>query len=489
MMDVLSARGIDVELADRYGLESRFPAAGGEGAERLVFPVMWEDQVVKRKLWTPPAPGEAKGKWAADKGGRRLPFNADVLRDDSLIGMPLVITEGEFDALATIQCGHLRTISAPDGAPTEPVSNPADSKAYAWIEELRPYLTPERVSEIVLAVDDDAPGAALLHDLSVLFHRSRCKYVRYPRLRADKVLSCKDMNRTLMDYGAKGVEAVLERAKWLRIEGVMRMSEAPPVPPPTIYELNPQRWRLLADHLKPMLGTLWVVTGIPNFGKTTWVSDVLNDVAFDNDLTIAWASFEQKPQTHHRRNLRRWFCSGPEHEADRGLLAAADAWIEARHVFIVPTEDEDADLMWLVDRMETAVRRYGAKVLVIDPWNEVEHGRRPGETETEYTNRAVRLLKRFADRFQVLVVLVAHPTKSVKDADGTFRMPTLYDISGSANFYNKCDVGIIVHRPNGEETHVKVGKVKFQDIMGVPGTVAMHYSKDANRFIETERVA
>jgi hypothetical protein len=51
-----------------------------------------------------------------DAGAPRSFWNEDVLRDSSLAGEPLVITEGEFDALAAIQAGFLRTISVPDGA-------------------------------------------------------------------------------------------------------------------------------------------------------------------------------------------------------------------------------------------------------------------------------------------------------------------------------------------------------------------------------------
>jgi twinkle protein len=65
---------------------------------------------------------------------------------------------------------------------------------------------------------------------------------------------------------------------------------------------------------------------------------------------------------------------------------------------------------------------------------------------TEYVGRAIKALKRFARKFQVHLIVIAHPTKSTKDGDGKYRMPTLYDISDSANWYNKCDLGIIVHR-------------------------------------------
>jgi twinkle protein len=126
---------------------------------------------------------------------------------------------------------------------------------------------------------------------------------------------------------------------------------------------------------------------------------------------------------------------------------------------------------------------------VIDPWNELEHDRRQNETETEYIGRAIRRLKRFAKSFQVHVAVVAHPTKSVKDADGNYKMPTLYDISGSSNWYNKADLGVIVHRVNEDDTIIKVQKSRYHDILGTPGEVVMHFSKDQRCFIEQDRAA
>ena len=57
----------------------------------------------------------------------------------------------------------------------------------------------------------------------------------------------------------------------------------------------------------------------------------------------------------------------------------------------------------------------------------------------------------FAKAFKAHVCVVAHPTKSAKDADGNYKMPTLYDIAGSANFYNKADLGVVVPRDAGDQ--------------------------------------
>lgn len=485
-MDWLQARGLDVELADRMGIAS----VKRDGGDCMVLPFLRSGEPVRRK-YRRLVPVDGRPNWSADKGGMRIAYNEDCLRDDSLINQPLIITEGEWDCIAAIQAGFPRTISVPDGAPPPGERSKDDLEAgskYAWLDAILPFLTKERVPEgIIIAADGDENGAAMLQDLSVLLGRARCKFLTYPKAGKDRGRErCKDLNEVLEDYGAKGVVGTINRAEWLRVDGVYRMSELPPLAPMVIYEI---RHRLFGENFKVRLGDFSVWTGTPGFGKTTAVTDVYNGVAQDHDIRIGWASFEQEPQRDHKRALRSWFCGQPEHTLDQHQLAAADAWIDRQHVFLVPREDEDASFEWLVEKMEVAAVRFGVKIFVIDPWNEIEHARERDETETEYIGRAIRHLKRFAKAFRVHIAVVAHPTKSVKDADGNYKMPTLYDISGSSNWYNKADLGVIIHRTNEDDTVFKTQKSRYHEIIGRPGEVRMHYSKDERRFIEQDRIA
>lgn len=483
MLATLEGRGIDVELASKLGLD----CIQRDGGEALIIPFVRDGQIVRRKYRFF---DREEGRWTQDKGGQRIAFNEDCLRDESLLSQPLIITEGEFDALAAIQCGFARTISVPDGAPPPGDRTLEDLEAgakYEWLKDIRPFLTKDRVPEIIVAADGDENGAALLQDLSVLLGRFRCKFLTYPRARDPEARGrerLKDLNEVLQDYGQKGVVETVTRAQWIRVEGVYRMSELPPLPVQQVFE---PRHTLFRENFKVRPGDFSVITGTPGFGKTSFANDVFCGIAVDQELVIAWASFEQEPQRDHRRSLRAWFAGRPEHQLDTHDMAAADRWIDRQHVFLVPGEDDDATLEWLLDRMEVAVVRHSAKIIVIDPWNEIEHCRRHSETETEYIGRAIRSLKRFAKAFRVHICIVAHPTKSTKDGDGNYKMPTLYDISGSANWYNKADLGVIVHRENEDYTLIKVQKSRYHEIIGVPGEVRMSYSRDERKFIEIER--
>lgn len=490
VMEMLDARGLDVEGLWRLGIN---PARGATGSNVLQIDFRRDGKVLRSKFKRMgECPEGAPRYWQEPKGGVKMAWNEDCLRDPALASMPLIITEGELDAATAIQCGFLRTISVPDGAPPPGERSAEDltaSRKYDWLDEIAPFITKEAAPEIIIAADGDENGGALLQDLSVLLGRFRCKFLTYPLAKDPEARGrerLKDLNEVLEDYGAEGVQKTIARATFLKIDGVHKMSELPNLPPQIIYEVRHPRFR---EMFKFRLGDVSVWTGTPGHGKTTVLNDCVNGIVTDHDIVAAWASFEQEVQVDHRRSLRTWFCEIPAYRAGFDQIAEADAWIERHHVFIVANEDEDADLDWLLDKMAVSVSRHGAKIIIVDPWNELEHGRRNGETETEYIGRALRAIKRFARAFRVHVCIVAHPSKSVKDEKGNYKCPTLYDISGSANWFNKCDLGVIVHRQSATDTLVKVQKSRYHEIIGRPGEVLMQFCADDRRFRETEKLA
>lgn len=464
----LEARGLCPETATLYGIGS--PVRGG-GGDAIAIPFVRDGKTVNTKFRT-----FAPKKFWQTAGGVQCAWNEDTLRDDTLRDQPLIITEGELDALAAICAGYPRVISVPGGAPAP--GSKDDGARYRWIDEIRPLLALERVKEIILAVDNDAPGAQLLHDLSLRLGRYRCKFVTYPKQQGEEH-RLKDLNEVLQIYGPPGVRATISRAQFLKVDGIFRMSELPPVPDVPIYDIGIPKLR---DHYKARLGDFAVWTGIPSHGKSSLVNDVCCRLAQAHGLVTAFASFEQSPQRDHRRNLRTWYCRRPVQHCDSREIREADAWIDRQFSFVVPGEDDDVTLDWMLDKLEAAVVQHAAKVVVIDPWNELDHARRKDETQTEYVGRAIKTLKRFARTMCVHLIVVAHPAKQQKDPQtGDYRMPTLYDISDSAHWYNKADLGVVVHR-TAISTQIRVAKSRYHDEIGTPGEVEAQFQFDQRRY-------
>ncbi len=87
--------------------------------------------------------------------------------------------------------------------------------------------------------------------------------------------------------------------------------------------------------------------------------------------------------------------------------------------------------------------------------------------------------------YDVHVWFIAHPAKMYKDKDGTLPIPSLYDIAGSANWVNKADIGVVVHRPNPEDiygnTEIYIRKVRFKE-NGRIGMCILSYDRETGRY-------
>src|SRR5690606_20496169 len=90
-------------------------------------------------------------------------------------------------------------------------------------------------------------------------------------------------------------------------------------------------------------------------------------------------------------------------------------WVDQMFRTMAPIEtadfEDDYTMAGIRAAIEEAALRHDCKWVVIDPWNEIEHIWRVNETETAYTNGALRDLKRLTRMLQIALIIVAHPTK------------------------------------------------------------------------------
>lgn len=459
----LTARGLDAEIVSRHGIVSCEPRASDRDGVWIEIPTIIGGKVVKRKYRTLSDPKH----FDAQPGGENQFWNFEVLLDRSLDDQPLIITEGELDAVAALQAGFARVVSVPNGAPKEqtPLEQDQDGRRYQFLHAAKPLLADTR--EIILATDNDGPGIALMNDLAVRLGKARCKWLQYPR-------DCKDLGDALRHYGSKGVTKTIARAQWVKVDGIYRMSELPPLPERRVYDVG------LPWMIRP--GDFCVMTGIPSAGKSTVLNEVAGRLAVQYGLGTAFASFEQQPQVDHRRNLRAWYARKPVHEQSLAETRAADEWIDRHFSFIVPGDDDDVTLSWLIERVSAAVVQHGSRVVIVDPWNEMDHLRPADLTLTEYVGFAIKEFRRMAKKFQVHVIVAAHPAKMKRDKEGNYPVPSLYDISDSAHWANKPELGVVVFRPNDHETVFRLVKSRYHEILGKPGDYTATYSPYDKRF-------
>ncbi|HMG15093.1 MAG TPA: hypothetical protein VK590_06585, partial [Saprospiraceae bacterium] len=93
---------------------------------------------------------------------------------------------------------------------------------------------------------------------------------------------------------------------------------------------------------------------------------------------------------------------------------------------------------------------------LIDAWNKLDHQRSDTRmSETDFISKELDRLLNFIEIQDLFCQIIAHPTKMERKQGGNYRRPGLYDIKGSSAWYEKADIGVIVHRDKWEKTNRK----------------------------------
>lgn len=457
--------GIDPETAINAGVYS-------EGQE-ICYPTYISETVVNLKYR-----GRGK-KFRQAPDGQQAFYNGNAIDLAIQEKMPLLIVEGENDALSALESRYAWTVSVPCGAPAKEMefySIEEDNKfQFLWNDMSKL----KQIPKFILAGDADEPGRVLNNELVKRLGAENCKFIEYPD-------GCKDLNDVLVKHDATKVVELINRAKDYPVVGLYRPDEFPPMPKEQKVPYSTGYGYEHDHHLKLMLGKFMVVSGYPGHGKSEWTDGLVLNLAKKYGWRVCVCSTEIDNEEYQentiRRYLRRPLDRVGEHEPQKAL-----DWYNNHYRFIsnATMDDLELSLEKLIELAEIAILRDDCRVVLLDPWNEIEHCRKGNESETEYTGRAIRMLKKLAKQYGVLVIVVAHPAKP--ETKGKIQTPNLYSISGSANWANKADYGVMLHREDleGRSTTVSVVKVKRHGAMGYLGDITVELDDHTKSFKET----
>jgi twinkle protein len=182
-------------------------------------------------------------------------------------------------------------------------------------------------------------------------------------------------------------------------------------------------------------GQFTIVTGIAGHGKSTFLLNVIANVARDHNI----ASFLYVPE-NEGHILEKMRLIWGEHQG-WDAFTASQCFVQSAMPDCYDSVPKTLD--WVLDRAVIGVERDNVGLLLIDPWNELERAKPKDMMLTDYIGQCLMYLKQFCRAMNVAVILVAHPTKAGVHEGKT---PTLADVEGSMNWYNKCDNGLIVVR-------------------------------------------
>lgn len=475
LTDWFSKRGIPESVVKRNKISYGEHFIAGKTVSCIKFPFYRDGKVINIKYRS------ADKQFAQEKDAEKIYFGLDDIKD----APKTVIVEGEMDKLALEVAGYMNVVSVPDGAVKafkDGVIDPAQDTKFSYVWNCWKELEGK---EIILAVDNDGPGDALAEELARRYGKDRCSRVKW---------SLKDANETLIEQGVDNLVYYIEHAKPYPVDGLYTvddlMEEAV-----DFYENGAKKgvstgFKSLDEFLTIRPGELSIVTGVPQSGKSEIIDALMVNIAKKEGWTFAICSFEN-PTKIHLGKLCEKYTGKPFNEGRPGRMTREEyiialGWARKHFTFITVENGNNLPTVdWILEKAKIAVARYGIKGMVIDPYNEIEHKRPAGMTETEYVSLLLTRIKKFAQLYGVHVWFIAHPAKLYRDKEGKYPIPSLYDISGSSNFVNKADVGIVVHRPDPlnifGDTEIHIKKMRFKE-NGKLGMISLEYDRNTGRY-------
>ena len=436
-------RGISQQTLDDLYVTTgdEFMPQTGRKENTIQFNYIMGDELVNVKY------RDGRKNFKLYKGAEKIFYNIN-----SIVGYDwCVITEGEMDALALHEAGIKNVISVPNGATLN--SNNLD-----YLDNCIDYF--EDKEKIILAVDADEAGQALRYEFIRRLGAEVCYLVDFN--------GNKDANDFLIEHGAEELKKVITSATQVPLEGVSTLRDLEADLLDFVHNGFKPGYQIGLENFDRIFSTYTsqfiTVTGIPSSGKSDFVDQMCIGYNRNYGWKTAYASPENKPNFLHAHKLIRKTWEGMPTKDDVGT----DKWkqvtehINDNYFFI------DMDRYTLEDVLRKGaelVKRKGIKCLVIDPYNKIKMNGASNMSIPDATMEYLTRIEAFAKKHDVLVIVVAHPTKMYKKEDGTIDEPNMYNIKGGGEWYDASYHGLLVHRDYNKKTvKVKVLKVKFQNL-------------------------
>jgi len=377
----------------------------------------------------------------------------------------IIICEGEIDALTWIENGFENVISVPNGA----------SGKLEFLDNSIDLF--EDIEKFYLSTDNDTAGIKLRDELIRRLGAEKCHLLNFKQY--------KDANDYFVGYGGIELKNLIKEAIPVPIKGIINIDSLYS----EIFDLyengikngleinNPE----IDKYMTIELGRLMIVGGIPGSGKSEFIDYLVSRLNLIYGWKSAFFTPENYPLKYHYRKIHEKFSGRSfDKKTDTTDFLSIFEYIKDNYFYIL--DEDDMTVETIMKSAKMLVKQKGIKILVLDPYNKLEHQYKSNVSETQYISKFLDTLSNFAKFNNVLVILVAHPRKMQIGA-----VPTLYDISGSANFYNKADYGITIHRDkndngsmsNAVDLHVQ--KIKFKHL-GVQGVAELNYNYNNGRF-------
>ena len=453
------SRKISRETVDAFKI-------GADDRGNIVFPFYENGENVFVKFRKPQkhTPDDRSPKEWREPGTKPILFGMD----SCVFSKPLTICEGEIDAMSLYEAGIRNVVSVPSGC-----------EDLTWVETCYDWL--EKFKTIILFGDNDEPGQKMVKTVTKRLDESRCKVVEEYPLRPNGT-PCKDANEILYFCGEFALIDAVENARDIPVKGLLNLGEVVPTDPTLIPRIRTNIPKLDAMTGGLLEGGITIVLGKAGSGKSV-LSNMIALNAIEQGYTVCVYTGEFRAD-----RFQYWI----------NLQAAGSDYIGLKYdpvkdkkVPILPYSVQERVMQWyngklllydndeafdgsqgdaIINVFTMAVRRHGAKLLICDNLMTM-----CADQEDEWRAQAIfaNKLKKFATRYGVAILLVAHARKTKVgeklNAD---------DLSGASATNNLADVTMSVQQGS-------INILKNRDT-GILGTIEFCYCPDSKRLYQAD---
>lgn len=384
---------------------------------------------------------------------------------------PVVITEGQPDALAIWEAGYRNVVSVPSGC-----------NSFTWVDNCWEWL--QKVQEFIIFGDNDAPGRKMIEELCIRLGKHRTKVIEHQDKDANEVLIYQgkdEILRLINEAIERTPTGIIDMSK-VQYEGVKDEDGIPT----GFYGLDSA-----IEDLK--LGQLSIFFGRNSEGKSTAVSQMICN-AIDHDIPVFLYSGEMGVQRLLNWLFRQAIGDEREHlefvqtkyrlkaEIRPDAVKALMQWIAGKfYTFDKSVLNVRKDTNALFEVMGMAVKRYGCKLIIID--NLMSALEDSADAQNANQSNFTQTCKDFAEAHKAHVMLVCHPNKLKRQGENLEKE----DISGSANISNKADIVISIERQFKEDRDCDALLRLLKDREnGKYAEVKLMFQEGTKRFLELE---
>lgn len=478
--DYWGKRGLSKDTLDYLNI-------GSDGKGNTVFKYYDTNDVLTMVKYRPARSlqkGENKNWCQKDSGTSHLLWNMNRIN----INQPLLLVEGEPDAMSAIEAGYFNTVSVPLGAGN-----------YQWIEECWDWL--EQFNSIIVAGDNDEAGKKMRNECIYRLGSWRTKYIDYPKEKITEKgnkIPIKDMNDVLQAFGSSYVMSMIINAKDVPVESVVDFSEVEDIDISTIDGITSGIEELDREMMRFFYGTFNILTGVNGGGKSSFLGQLTcnsieegKDVwmysgEMPNYLTKNWINSIFAGRRHVTEYINQY--NSKYYTVNKKAKQNISEFYK-KHLYLY--KDEQSNKMDDIKKsMEDCVRKFGCKLFILDNMSSLDL-ECTDDSKWQKQVDLINWLINFAKKYHVVVFLVIHPKKIE-----TMRRLTKFDVQGLGTAVDLAHRLFSLYRVQKKEKTDPKNPIKYDVLLdtlkdrlrGREGLeTGMYYDNPSRRFYTNEK--